>query len=82
MSNTFSWPIYSTILGATTLGQSGPGNDDNEGVLHILQSSSITDCLMSYSRHSLRGDLPLYRDAAGVFYTPIRLNKKIVVDVG
>ena len=28
------------LSGATTLGQSGPGSDGNEGVLHILQSSS------------------------------------------
>ena len=39
--------------GATTLAQSGPGSDGNEGVLHIPQSSSITgtapsDCLVSH----------------------------------
>ena len=56
----FYWPIDRTLLGATTLGQSGPGwlivwvlwrinldsepgSDGNEGVLHIPQSSSITD---------------------------------------
>ena len=44
--------------GATTLGQSGPGSDGNEEVLHIPQSSSITgfslsDCLVSYPRHLL-----------------------------
>ena len=46
------------ISGATTPSQSGPGNDGNEGILHILRGSSITgaspsDCLMSYSEHSL-----------------------------
>ena len=45
------------LSGATTLGHSGPGSDDNEGVLHIPQSSSITgtspsDCLVSYPGHS------------------------------
>ena len=39
----------------------------NEGVLCLPQSSSITgtspsDCLMSYSGHSLGGVLPFYRD--------------------
>ena len=35
------WPIDRTLSGATTLGQSGPGSDGNEGVLCIPQSSSI-----------------------------------------
>ena len=35
-------PIDRTLSGATTLGQSGPGSDDNEWVLCIPQSSSIT----------------------------------------
>ena len=52
------WPIDKTLSGATTPSQSGPGNDDNKGVLRILQSSSITeasssDCLVSYPRYSL-----------------------------
>ena len=39
MLNRFIWPIDS----ATIPGQSGPGSDSNEGVLHILQSYSITE---------------------------------------
>ena len=31
-----------TLSGATIPGQSWPGSDENEGVLWILQSSSIT----------------------------------------
>ena len=51
------WPIDRTLSGATTLGQSGPGSDGNEGVLHIPQSSNITgaspsDFLVSYRGHS------------------------------
>ena len=34
--------MYGTLSGSTTPGQSVPGNDGNESVLHILQSSSIT----------------------------------------
>ena len=56
----FIWPIDKTLSGATTPGQSGPGSDDNEGVLCIPQSSSITgiwpsECLPSYTGHSLAG---------------------------
>ena len=51
-------PIDRTLSGATTLGQSGPGSDGNEVLLQIPKSSSITrtspsDCLVSYSGHSL-----------------------------
>ena len=46
-------------------GQSGPGNNGNEGVLCIPQRPSITgaspsDCLVSYPEHSLGGLTPLY----------------------
>ena len=48
------------LLGATTPGQSKPGSNGNEGVLRIPQSSSIigslpSDCLVSYTEHSLGG---------------------------
>ena len=47
-------PEIRPLSGATTAGQSGPGSDGNEGVLHIPQSSSTTgtspsDCLVSYN---------------------------------
>ena len=58
-------PWIEPLSGATAPGQSGPGSDDNEGVLCIPQSSSITgtspsDCLVSYQGHSLgrRGSCP------------------------
>ena len=47
------WPIDSTQSGATTLDQSGPGINYNEGVLHISQSSSITGISPSDQGHSL-----------------------------
>ena len=48
------------LSGATTPSHSGTGSNGNEGVLYILQSSSITetspsDCLVSYTRHLLWG---------------------------
>ena len=41
-------PLIGLLSGATTPGQSGPGSDGNEGVLHIPQSSNITAFLMSF----------------------------------
>ena len=78
MSNSFIWPMGRTLSGATTPVRSGPGSDDNEGVLYIPLSYSITgaspsDCLVSYLGHSLGGVFPLCRDAVGVFYSPSKL---------
>ena len=63
MSNSSIWPIDRTLSGATTPGQSQLGSDGNEGILRIPQSSSITevspsDCLVSYTGHSLEGSYP------------------------
>ena len=69
-------PIDKALSGATTPGQSGPGSNGNEGVLHIPQSSSITgtppsDHLVSYPGHSLGGGvLSRCRGAISVFYSP------------
>ena len=45
-------PIYRTLPGATTPGQSGPGSNDHEEVFHILLNSkagtSPSDSLMLY----------------------------------
>ena len=54
------WPLDRTLSGATIPGQSGPESNGNEGVLRILQSSSITgtspsDCLVSYLGQLLVG---------------------------
>ena len=59
----FIWSIDSTLLGATTLGQNGPGSNGSKGVLHIPQSSSITeasllDPLESCQGHSLEESYP------------------------
>ena len=65
-------PLIGPLSGATTLGQSGPGSDGNEGVLRIPQSSSIagtspSDYLVSYPGHSFflggRGLTPLQRSS-------------------
>ena len=63
MSNSSIWPIDRTLSGATILGQSELGNDGNDEVLRITQSSSITeaspsDCLMSHSGYSLEESYP------------------------
>ena len=56
MSNSSIRPIDRTLSGATTPGQSGPGSNGNQGVLHIPQISRITgdsssDCLISNPGH-------------------------------
>ena len=42
MSKSFTWPIDRILSGASTPGQSRPGNDGNEGFLSIPQSSNMT----------------------------------------
>ena len=59
-------PKIGPFSGTTTLGQSRPGSNGNEGVLHIPKSTSITaaspsDCLVSYPGHLLGGLTPLQR---------------------
>ena len=50
------WPIDIILSGTTTPGQTGPWNNGNEGVLHILQifkaGASPSDSLMPYPEHS------------------------------
>ena len=42
MSNIYIWPLDRILLGAITPSYSGPRSNANEGILNILQSSSIT----------------------------------------
>ena len=75
------WLIDVTLTGTTPLGQSGPGSNENEGVLHIPQSSrtgaSPSNGLVSYPEHSLGVNLLNWRAAFGVFYSPSWLGKII-----
>ena len=41
MINSSIWSIDETLTGTTNLGESQPGSNDNERVLHIPQSSNI-----------------------------------------
>ena len=45
------WPIDRTLSVATTPGHSGTGSDGCEEVIHIHQSSSITDTSSSVECH-------------------------------
>ena len=63
MSNSSIWPIDRTLSSVTTQGQSRPGSNDNDRVVYIPQSSSITgaspsDCLVSYPGHSFGESYP------------------------
>ena len=71
MSNSSIWPIDSSLPGATTLGQSRPGSDGNEGVLCIppkLQHCwSLSIRLFSImSKTLVVRVLPLCREAVSV----------------
>ena len=75
MQFSFIRPIDRILSGATTLGQRGPGNDGNEGVFCIPQSSSITgtspsDFLVSYRGHLLvDGESHLSAEVQSVYST-------------
>ena len=43
MSNSSIWYIDRILSGATTPGQSGPGSDGNEGVLHIPKAPALPE---------------------------------------
>ena len=80
----FIWSIDRTLSSATASGQSGPRSDCKEGVLCILQNSSInwilvSDSLLTYPGHSLMGILLLCRGAVGVFYRPSRVGHRTFV---
>ena len=54
------WPIDKTLSNANTPAKSWPGSDENEGLLHIPQISSInrtspSDYLVLYPEQSLLG---------------------------
>ena len=68
MSDSSIWPIDRTLSGAISPGQSEPGSDGNEEVLHFPQSllpihaitEASSDCL---SKTLIGGVLPLWNDA-------------------
>ena len=72
------------LVNSTILGQSELGNNGNQGVFCISQSSSITEasppnCLVSYPGHEFGEVLLLKRDAVGVFHIPCWLGKVMLV---
>ena len=80
MSNSSIWPTDRTLSSVTTPGQSEPGSDGNEEVLHIPRSSSITeaspsDCLVSYPGHLLRKIYPSTQMHMLYFAAPSRLGQ-------
>ena len=65
-----------TLSGATTLGQSEPGSNGNEGMLQISkifkEGALSSEGLMSKLGHTFSGEdvLHHFREAVGVFYRP------------
>ena len=69
------WLFDGTLTGTTTPGQSGPGSNGHEGVLHIPQNfmtgaTPIRCILVPYQGQTLVRVLPLCRNTVGVFYSP------------
>ena len=66
--------MHETLISTTTPGQSCPGSNGNEEVLHIPQSSktgtSPSDSLVSYTENLLKRAIPFCKDAVFVFYSP------------
>ena len=74
------WPIYRTLSGSTTLGQSEPGSNGNKrGTLHspkVQHYWNLTIRLFSIISRTLEGGvLLLCRDAVGVFCSPSQMNQ-------
>ena len=72
------WPFVSTLSVASTPGQSDPGINGSEEVLHITQifrvGASLSDSLIPYPGHLYVGGVSLFcRDAIGIFFSPRRL---------
>ena len=72
------------ISGASTPDQDGPGSDGSEGVLCILQSSSITKtslCLESYLGHSFGSSVYSSAEKQSAYFTApfdwARLSKEL-----
>ena len=79
------WPIDRTLSVATTLSQSGPGSDGNEGVLGIPKSSHITgtspsDCLVSCPGHSFSESYSPADKQSVYFYSPSRQGNKNILN--
>ena len=76
------WPIDRILTGTTSHGLSGPGSNDNEGVIHVpiryMSGASPSDDLFSYLRHSVgEGSPRLCKGAVGVFYSPNRVGQLV-----
>ena len=76
----FIWPIDRSLSGATTPGQSGPGNNGNEtGIPHFPNLQHYWNFTIRWfhviSRTRVGRGLALCRDADGVFYSHSRQGK-------
>ena len=73
MSNSSIWPIDMTFLGATSQGQSEPGNDGIEGAFRIPQGWSHIIRLFNVIASTLVSGVLLHcKDVVSVLYGPSR----------
>ena len=77
ISNSCIWAIDRTLSGTTTPGQSGPGSNDNVGVIHFPQSRSLTMGLFSFI--SKKWACVSYKGSALVFIPLMRFLLPILV---
>ena len=63
--NSSIWPIDGTLTGTMIPDQSGPGNNENEGLLFITGVSPAD------AGHSWGGSPPISRGAVSIFYSYI-----------
>ena len=74
------WHIDRTLTGTTSPGQSGPGSNGNEGVLHITQSWRfiIRYSLVLYPGLLFVRVLPFYKEVVGIIYSFSRLSWQVL----
>ena len=73
--NSSIWSIDGSLTITTTLGQSGPKSNSNEGILRIHQNfrtgTTLSDDLVSYLGYSFGVEvLPLWNDTVRAIYSP------------
>ena len=80
--NSSSWPIDVTLAGPTNPGENEPGNNDNEGVLHIPQGSwtrtSPSDVFSLYLGHTWgEGLLPTRQNQGNNYFLHVSKPLKV-----
>ena len=83
------WPLDGTLKGTITPGQSGPGSNSNEGVLHTTKNSraeaSQPDAINYRTQDTLffgGGSYSSAGDTVSIFYAPVIFVKSLLLLIG